>query len=121
MSRLRWQVGYIEDSIGEGYDLVWTSFTLLRSSLDTVVGKIHAALKPGGVYVSLAEGLRDERTQPTQMINSMLPMSLRWDGSMFEQGEIAHAMLDAGFRSVHSRVEDGLELHGPACLDIGRK
>lgn len=112
---------YLQDSIGEGYDLVWTSFTLLRSSLDPVVGKVYEALNPGGVYVSLAEGLTDERTKPVEMVNSMLPMSLRWSGSMFEQGEIALAMLRAGFKSVHSRTEEGPQLHGPACLDLARK
>jgi hypothetical protein len=112
---------YLQDSIGEGYDLVWTSFTLLRSNLDPVIDKIYAALNPGGVHVSLAEGLSAERTQPTQMINSMLPMSLRWSGSMFDHGEIARSMLRAGFRSVHSRVEEGQPMHGPACLDIARK
>jgi len=112
---------YVEDAIGGGYDLVWTSYTLLRSNADTVVDKIYAALNPGGVYVSLAEGLTHERTRPTELINSMLPMSLRWTGSMFEQGEIAQSMLRAGFRSVHSSIEDGPQLHGPACLDIARR
>ena len=112
---------YLQDSIGEDYDLVWTSYTLLRSSLDPVIEKIYAALNPGGVHVSFAEGLTDERTQPRELINSMLPMSLRWSGSMFEQGEIARSMLRAGFRSVHSSVEDGPQMYGPACLDIARK
>ena len=111
---------YEEDPIGEDYDLVWTSFALnfFRGNLDPIMGKIHAALKPGGIYVSLAEGLREERTKPTLLVNSML---LGRSDLMFDEGEIAQAMLRAGFRSVHSRPSDGPQPHGPAMVDIGRK
>ncbi len=111
---------YSKDSIGDGYDLVWTSFTLnfCRGNLDAIIRKIHAALNPTGVYVSLAEGLTDERTKPTMMINSMV---LGRSDLMFDEGEIAQAMLRIGFRSVHSRVAEGPQPHGPAMVDIARK
>ncbi|MGB2987932.1 MAG: methyltransferase [Phycisphaerae bacterium] len=111
---------YSRDSIGEGYDLVWTSFTLnhFRGNLDPIIRKIHAALNPGGVYVSLAEGLTDERTKPTMMINSML---LGRSDLMFDEGEIAQAMLRVGFQSVHSRTAEGPQPHGPAMVDVARK
>lgn len=108
------------DSIGGGYDLVWTSFALnfFRGNLDPIIRKIHAALVPGGVCVSLAEGLTDERTQPTMMINSML---FGRSDLMFDEGEIAQAMLRVGFRSVHSRVAEGPQPHGPVMIDVARK
>ncbi len=111
-----------KDSIGDGYDLVWTSYTLnfFRGDLDSLFRKIHASLKPGGVFASLAEGLTHERTQPTMLINSMLG-ALGGRDLMFDEGEIAQAMLRVGFRSVHSRLAEGPQPHGPANLDIARK
>lgn len=111
---------YSTDSIGDAYDLVWTSFALnfFRGNLDPVFRKIHAALNPGGVCVSLAEGLTDERTKPTMMINSML---LGRSDLMFDEGEIAQTMLRVGFRSVHSRAAGGPQPHGPAMVDVARK
>ena len=111
---------YSKDSIGDGYDLAWTSFTLnfFRRNLDPVIHKIHAALSPGGVYVSLAEGLTDERTKPTMTVNSMV---LGGSDLTFDEGQIAQAMLRVGFRSVHSRAAEGPQPHGPAMVDIARK
>jgi predicted O-methyltransferase YrrM len=111
------------DSIGEGYDLVWTSYTLnfFRDNLDPVMRKVHAALRPGGVCACVAEGLTCERTRPTPLINMMLAAGLTgWD-VMFDEGEIAKAMLRAGFRSVDTRHMKGAHAHGPAVLDVARK
>lgn len=114
---------YSTEAIGDGYDLVWTSYTLnfQRGNLDPIMRKIHAALNPGGVYASLAEGLSHERTKPATLINSMLAHSLAGRDLVFEEGEIAQAMLRAGFRSVHSRQVEDCCWHGPAILDIARK
>ena len=111
---------YSKDSIGDGYDLVWTSFTLnfFRGNLDPIIRKIHAVLAPGGVYVSLAEGLTDERTKPTMTVNSML---LGRSDLWFDDGEIAQAMLRVGFRSVHSGAAAGPQPHGPTVVDVARK
>ncbi len=112
---------YVTDPIGAGYDLVWTRYTLSRNNLDLVVRKIHAALNPGGVYISFAEGLTHERTKPTSLINAMLANGLCGTYEMFDEGEIAQAMLRAGFRSVHTRVAGAFEAYGPAVVDIARK
>ncbi len=112
---------YMTDSIGEGYDLIWTSYTMTRENLDPLICKIHAALNPGGVYVSLAEGLSHERTKPAMFINEMLGVILTSHGNMLDEGEVAEAMLRAGFRSVHSRPADEPQPHGPAVIDIARK
>jgi len=114
---------FSQDPIGDGYDLVWTSYTLNshRRNLDPIIRTIHAALNPGGVYVSFAESLTDERTKPTMMINSMLAVGLTGGDLMFDEGEIAQAMLRVGFRSVHSRAAEGSQPHGPVIIDIARK
>lgn len=114
---------YTTDPIGDGYDLVWTSYTLnfQRGNLEPVMRKIHAALNPGGVYVSLAEGLTHEGTKPATLVNSMLAHSLAGLDLVFEEGEVARAMLLAGFRSVHSCQLEDRCWHGPAMVDIARK
>ena len=114
---------FCADPIGDDYDLVWTSYTLnfYRDNLDPVFRKIHAALNPGGVFVSFAEGLTHERTRPTALINAMLANNLTGEDVMFDEGEIAQAMLRAGFRSVHSTEANGPLLHGPGVLCIARK
>lgn len=114
---------YTTDPIGDGYDLVWTSYALnfQHGDLEPIMRKIHAALKPGGIFVSLAEGLTHERTKPAMLVNSMLAHSLAGRDLVFEEGEIAQAMLLAGFRSVHSRQVEDCCWHGPAILDIARK
>lgn len=45
--------------IGEGYDLIWASSTLsfARQDLTAVLKKIYEALTPGGVFISMAEGV----------------------------------------------------------------
>jgi predicted TPR repeat methyltransferase len=108
------------DSIGQGYDLVWTSFALnfFRNDLDPIIRKVHDALNPGGVFVNLAESLTDERTQPTTMINQML---LSRSDLMFDEGEIAQSMLRVGFKSVHSRPLTDLQPHGPVMVEVARK
>ena len=112
---------YWADPIGDEYDLVWSSYTLSHDSLEPIIRKIHAALNPGGVYVSLAEGLTHERTQPTFPINAMLATSLTSPETMYEGGEIAQAMRRAGFRSVDSHVAESPQFYGPAVVDIARK
>lgn len=111
---------YAEDPIGSGYDLVWASYTLPPETMDAVIRKIYDALNPGGVYVNLSEGLTHEGTQPRELINSMLANSLCGHHRMHEQGDVAQAMLRAGFRFVHSLKETAGEF-GTGAIDIARK
>jgi predicted O-methyltransferase YrrM len=112
---------YNNDAIGGGYDLIWTSYTLRPGDLGPVLRKIHAALKDGGVYINVAEGLSHERTRPTMLINAMLAVNLTSQHVMLEEGELAQAMLRAGFRSVHTRALPGPQPHGSAMVDIARR
>ena len=111
---------YLTDSIGSSYDLVWASHSIRRHDLGTILDRVHVALNPGGVFIIISEGLTHERTRPPGMINMMLANNLYGRDSMFDQGEVARAMLDAGFRSVQTRtIEDAT--HGPVTADITRK
>lgn len=109
------------DSIGGGYDFIWTSATLnfFRTDLDRVMNQIYAALNPGGVFACLQDGLKEERTQPKAVVLPMLAWALTGNDIRFDQGEIADVMLQTGFKSVHSQTITTTD--GPMDLDIGRK
>jgi SAM-dependent methyltransferase len=99
---------YLQDDIGGGYDLIWACSTLnfARGNLDGLITKIHAALKPGGYFVSLQDGLVQERTQPDIMLGA-LGMILRMGMDyQFDQGEVGDSILRCGFRSLRSRTLD---------------
>ena len=113
---------YMNDPLGSGYNLVWacSALNFCGPRLDELVGKIHDCLLPGGVFAAFQEGLTQEGTKPEEMVMHMLAWRLGPDpGTTFEQGQIAQAMLRAGFRSVHSRT-----IHtyfGDMDLDVARK
>jgi len=112
---------YSHDSIGDGYDLVWACATLnfYKNDMDSLMKKIHSALNPGGVFVSLHDGLTSERTKPYEMVLHMFSSALMRQNFGFDQGFIADSMLRVGFKSVRSRTL--ITTMGPMDLDIGRK
>ena len=112
---------YVQDSIGEGYDLVWASSTLnfAKDDMDLIVKKIYDALNPGGVFVSLSDGLTNEGTKPRDMALGMVSTALMGFDMGLTQGFIAESMLRVGFRSVRSQTINVIV--GPWELDIGRK
>jgi predicted TPR repeat methyltransferase len=112
---------YVNDPIGDGYDLVWASATLnfVRGNLVPFLEKIYRAMAPGGVFVSLAEGMTAERTEPASMVLGTLSHGLMGQDFLFDAGEIARAMNEAGFSSVRSiPVETSMV---PMVLDIATK
>ena len=112
---------YLQDSIGEGYDLIWASATLNfgKDNMDALMKKIYDALNLGGVFISFSDGLTHERTKPGIMVLSWMPMMLMGQDMSLDQGFIADSMLRVGFNSVRSRTLD--TPMGPMDLDIGRK
>ncbi len=110
-----------QDSIGEGYDLVWASGVLqFAFDIDFVVKKVFDSLNPGGIFVSLFPFAHThERTKPEPVILSLLSMALMGHEAGTEQGYVADSIKRAGFKSVHSRSLD--TLLGPMDLDIARK
>ncbi|MDM8521769.1 methyltransferase [Desulfococcaceae bacterium HSG8] len=120
--RMRTMAGdYMKDSIGENYDLIWASATLnfARHNIDPMMKKICDALNPGGVFVSFADGMTYEKTSPDTMLTHVVMEMRSGTDSAFEQGEIADAMIRAGFRSVRSRTLNTPV--GDMDMDIARK
>jgi tRNA A58 N-methylase Trm61 len=112
---------YNTDSIGEGYDLIWASNSLyfMKDNAEEVMKKMYDALNPGGLFVVYHPGLTHERTKPGLMVVSTTVMNMRGQDMTVDQGEIADAMLQVGFKSVRSRTME--TTFGPMDLDIGRK
>jgi hypothetical protein len=112
---------YLQDSIGEGYDLIWASACLnfAKHDMDSLMKKIYDALSPNGVFISCAEGLTHERTLPEIRVLESLLRALVGQDFWFDQGFIADSMLRAGFRSVRSSTLDSC--WGPMDLDVARK
>ncbi|WP_319522447.1 methyltransferase [uncultured Desulfosarcina sp.] len=112
---------YLTDDIGTEYDLIWACSTLnfARHDLDTLIGKVHDALNPGGVFIAFQDGMTHERTQPDTMLGHLGDALRSVQDFSFDQGEIAASMLRCGFRSVQSQT-----IHTPMGamdLDIARK
>lgn len=112
---------YINDPIGEAYDLIWASATLnfVRPGLTAMIEKIHRALKPGGYFVSLADGVTHERTRPAPYILGCMAWMLSGQDLMFNRGEVAEAMKRVGFASVERTIVETPMM--PMELDIARK
>ena len=91
-------------SFGSGYDLVWASHNLYYAKdLQVFLGRVLDALNPGGIFVSLHEGLTGERTTPGAYVLSRLSLALEGQDVSFEAGQIAGAGLAAGFAAVETR------------------
>ena len=112
---------YLSDSIGEGYDFIWSGATLnfAKHDIDHVLKKIYDALNSGGVFISFHDGLTHEKTRPETMVLAWLPTAVMGNDFGLDQGFIADSMLRVGFKSVRSRTID--TPIAPMDLDIGRK
>ena len=112
---------FLRSPVGEGYDLIWCSFCLYfgKHCLDKVVRKMADALVPGGVFISLHEGLTDEKTSPEMLVLPQLAQNMMGHPVAFVEGEIADALRRAGFSSVNSRPEESP--YGQVELVVGRK
>ena len=92
---------YDQDELGSGYDLVLASFSLYNAGdLVDMMERIRDALAPGGLFISIHEGLRGERTVPEGMVLWNLTYALLREDKTFEAGEIATAMESAGLTSI---------------------
>ena len=113
---------YTEGPIGEGYDLILASDTLYytREEIDPIMAKLHGALNPGGVLVTIHPCLHSERTRPSSLVLGSLYSGLKGeDMGLLDQDFLADAMLRAGFKSVRSTTVD--TDWGEETIDIGRK
>ncbi len=111
---------YNQADFGQGYDLVWACQSLYYArDLSHFLKKIHDALRPGGFFVSIHEGICAEGTQPSQLVLSRLSLALEGQDVSFSAGQIAAAAVAAGFSTAGS---SGLELlYGRSELEIFQK
>ena len=93
---------YATDTIGSGYDLIYAKATLsfLKDNFQPLFTKIHHALNPGGVFISVHDGLTEEGTKPADMVISWLPTGLTSRDLSLDRDVIPDAMLQAGFKTV---------------------
>ena len=112
---------YLEESFGSGYDLILCSCTLnfAKYCMETMVERIYDALNPGGIFVSLHDGMNEEGTYPRVHVLNMMTSALSGFSCSLEKGVIADAMKNAGFSSVTS--QQVIMDVGPFELDIARK
>ena len=96
---------YATDPIGSGYDLIYAKATLsfFKDNLNPLFEKIYKALNPGGVFVSVHDGLTDEGTKPEDMVISWLSTSLSSCDFSLSREVIPNAMLNAGFKTVQTK------------------
>jgi hypothetical protein len=116
---------YMTNDIGTGYDLVMANYTLnfYRDRLGDIMIKVLDALTPGGVFLVTSDGVNADGTGPLGTIISWLSTKLMGNDMSIYTGQVAHAMLEAGFGSTETRTlaDLDLEAHGPMEVTIGRK
>ncbi|NYT12156.1 MAG: methyltransferase domain-containing protein [Methanomassiliicoccales archaeon] len=112
---------FLTDPLEESFDLIWTSFCLYfaKHHLDETIKKIFEALEPGGIFISLHEGLNEEGTKPEILVLPNIAMNMNGHDTAFESGEIVEAMRRSGFSDVRSRPEDSP--FGEVEVVIGKK
>ncbi len=82
---------------GREYDLIWACQSLYYASdLRAFLKRIAAALNPGGFFVSIHEGIRNEGTEPAMLVLSRLSLALEGQDVSFVKGRIAEAAAEAG-------------------------
>lgn len=93
---------YATDPIGDGYDLIYAKATInfYKDNLLALFTKIYEALNPGGVFVSVHDGLTDESTKPGDMVISWLFSGLTSCDFSLDRDIVPDTMLQAGFKSV---------------------
>ncbi len=124
--RIRVQGGdYMQDDFGLGYDFIMANYTLnlFRDRLDEIMRKVLTALKPGGVFMVTSDGLTPDKTGPAESVISWLPTLLQGSDVSIETGQIARAMLEAGFVSTEMKTLTDIDfkVYGPVEMTLGRK
>ncbi|WP_277372537.1 methyltransferase [Pseudomonas sp. AA-38] len=119
--RLRGRSGdLIRDPIGEGYDLIWCSSVLhFVPDIDQALGKIHAALRPGGVLVCVQAEIPDSQDAARQMLSYYLSMRML-GRQLTHAGGLRQAMQRAGFSALQTQHEVPFPVT-PVTAVIGRR
>jgi len=113
---------YAADPIGSGYDLIYAKATLnfLKGDFQPLFTKIYHALNPGGIFISVHDGLTEEGTKPADMVISWLSTGMVSRDLSLGRDIIPDAMLQAGFKSVKVKPL-GFSMGDSMDMCIGRK
>ncbi|TDY33153.1 class I SAM-dependent methyltransferase [Janthinobacterium sp. 75] len=88
------------DDIGSDYDLIWCSSVLhFVPDMAAALRKIHAALKPGGVFVCVQAEIASTPFDAARVLPYYLPMRML-GRTVTRQGELAQLLRDTGWRQV---------------------
>lgn len=103
--RLQVQSGDLDtDDIGSGYDLIWCSSVLhFVTDLPAILGRLHTALRPGGLLVCCQAEVPRERQAAARVLPYYLHMRLQ-GRHVLNEGELAERLKDIGFHSVEQQT-----------------
>lgn len=97
---------YLNDSFGDGYDLILASMTLnyALGSFDRLMKKIYEGLNHGGVCATLSDGRTQNGSKPEEIVISMLLPDLLGQNMAIGEDFIANAMFHTGFHRVRTKM-----------------
>ncbi len=97
---------FLTDDLGGGYDLILAVSVMLfaKGGLASFLKKLYDALAPGGVAVSIGEGVAPDFSGPWDMVMGYLPYWLQGMDLAVRKGELEAAAKEAGFRETETRT-----------------
>ncbi len=111
---------YNQVPFGRDFDLIWSCQSLYYArDLPRFLIKIRDSLRPGGYFVSIHEGICEEKTAPAAMVLSRLTLALGGQDVSFSKGQIASAAAAAGLARVS--VQQVQMLFGASDFEVFRK
>lgn len=106
-------------ALGHDHDLVWACQSLYYATdLPEFLKKVYAALRPGGLFVSVHEGVR-EGVAPEVLVLSRLSLAMEGQDVSLRHGQMAAAATGAGLERVLARPVP--MLFGQAELEVFRR
>lgn len=98
---------FMTDDLGDEYDLVLAVSVLVfaKADLPAFLKKVYDSLAPGGVVVSIGEGIHTDLSAPWDMIMGYLPYMLQGMDMSIKHGEVEEAARIAGFSGIETRTE----------------
>ena len=107
------------DDIGNDYDLIWCSSVLhFVPDMAAALRKIHAALKPGGVFVCVQAEIAPTPADAASVLPYYLPMRML-GRTVTRQGELARLLRHTGWRQVEQYGASDFPM-APVQVLIGR-
>ncbi len=98
---------FLTDDLGSGYDLILAVSVMLfaKENLPSFLKKLCDALAPGGIVVCVGEGIKQDFSEPWDMVMGYLSYWFQGADLAVRAGEIESAAVQAGFRSTETRTE----------------